>query len=69
MDVQSLISGDIHRLKTSGIIKEQEHDFIYQIQEKINASGIYKRKQKYQNKAKIEHACGEQDPAKQTSGP
>ena len=34
-----------------------------------NASGIYKRKQKHQNKSKIEHACRESDMAKKTSGP
>lgn len=31
--------------------------FIYQAQERISASSIYKRNKKYQNKTKTEHAC------------
>ena len=42
---------------------------IYQIYGKTNVSGVYKRKQKYQNKAKTEHTCRESDSAKQTCGP
>ena len=41
---------------------------IYQIHGKTNVSGVYKRKQKYQNKAKTEHACRESNPEKQTCG-
>ena len=30
---------------------------------------FYKRNQRYQNKAKTEHACKELNPTKETSGP
>ena len=50
------------------LMKNANMILIYQIQGKINASGVYKRKQKYQNKAKTEHACRESNPEKQTCG-
>lgn len=50
-----------HGLKKSQMQEESTRNksmiFIYQAQEKINASSIYKRNKKYQNKTKIEHAC------------
>ena len=61
-----------------GLTKSQEQvesignksmNFIYQVQGRSNASDIYERNQRYQNKTKIKHACRELDPTKQTSGP
>ena len=44
-------------------------NFIYQVQGRSNALDIYERNQRYKNETKIEHACRELDPTKQTSGP
>ena len=43
--------------------------FMYLVQGMSKASNIHKRKQTYKKQAKIEHACGKLDLAKQTSGP